>query len=218
MASPLTADRWKTLEPLIDAAADLPPERRSAYLDHACGSDAALRAEVEHLLQHYDRADTLLDHPAVERFASLMGEVAAPPPPLVNGNYRIERKVGQGGMATVYLAHDLRHDRRVAVKILHPELTAAFRAERFLAEIRTMAQLHHPHILPLYDSGKADGVLFYVMPYVEGETLRQRIERETQLGIDDAIRIAREVAAALDSAHRHGVIHRDIKPENILLD
>ncbi len=217
MGLPLTPERWRALEPLIDAAADLPPERRPAFLGDACSGDAELRAELEQLLVHYDRADTLLDHPAAERFASLIGEVAAPPPELVNGNYRIERKLGQGGMAAVYLAHDLRHDRKVAVKILHPELTAGFRAERFLAEIRTMAQLHHPHILPLHDSGEADGVLFYVMPYVEGETLRQRIERETRLGVDDAALIAREVAAALDSAHRHGVVHRDIKPENILL-
>jgi serine/threonine-protein kinase len=206
------------LEPLIDAASELPRNRWPAFLDDACGADAQLRVELEQLLLQYDRADTLLDHPAAERFASLFCEVAAPPPELVNGEYRIERKVGQGGMAAVYLAHDLRHDRKVAVKILHPELTAAFRAERFLAEIRTMAQLHHPHILPLHDSGEADGVLFYVMPYVEGETLRQRIDRERQLAPADAGRIVREVAAALDSAHRRGVVHRDIKPENILLD
>jgi tetratricopeptide (TPR) repeat protein/tRNA A-37 threonylcarbamoyl transferase component Bud32 len=213
-----TPERWKVLEPLIDAASDLPRDRWPAFLDQACGTDAGLRVELEDLLLQYDRADTLLDHPAAERFASLFGEVAAPPPELVNGNYRIERKVGQGGMAAVYLAHDLRHDRKVAVKILHPELTAAFRAERFLAEIRTMAQLHHPHILPLHDSGTADGVLFYVMPYVEGETLRQRLDRERRLETGDAARIIREVAAALDSAHRRGVVHRDIKPENILLD
>jgi tetratricopeptide (TPR) repeat protein/tRNA A-37 threonylcarbamoyl transferase component Bud32 len=195
----------------------LPRERWAALLADACGTDAGLRVEVEHLLLHYDRADTLLDHPAVERFGSLLGDVAAPPPELVNGNYRIERKLGQGGMATVYLAHDLRHDRKVAVKILHPELSAAFRAERFLAEIRTMAQLRHPYILPLFDSGTADGVLFYVMPYVEGETLRQHMDREVRLSLADAARIAGEVAAALDSAHRHGVVHRDIKPENVLL-
>jgi len=120
-------------------------------------------------------------------------------------------------MATVYLAEDLKHHRKVAVKVLHPELAAVLGAERFLAEIRTTANLQHPHILPLHDSGQADGLLFYVMPYVEGETLRARLEREQQLPIDDAVRITREVASALDYAHRHGVIHRDIKPENILL-
>ena len=121
-------------------------------------------------------------------------------------------------MATVYLAEDLKHHRNVALKVLHPELAAVLGAERFLAEIRTTANLQHPHILPLHDSGQADGLLFYVMPYVEGETLRARLSREQQLPIDDAIRITREVASALDYAHRHGVIHRDIKPENILLD
>ena len=131
--------------------------------------------------------------------------------------YRIERELGAGGMATVYLAQDLRHDRKVAVKVLRPELAAIIGAERFLSEIKTTANLQHPHILPLFDSGEADSFLFYVMPYVEGETVRDRISREKQLPVADAVRIANEVASALDYAHRHGVIHRDIKPENILL-
>src|SRR5678810_238430 len=131
--------------------------------------------------------------------------------------YRIERELGQGGMATVYLAHDLRHDRDVAIKVLHPDLGAALGADRFLTEIRTTARLQHPHILPLLDSGSADGLLYYVMPLVTGETLRARLTREKQLPIGDAVRIAREVASALDYAHRNNVIHRDIKPENILL-
>src|SRR4051794_37209376 len=131
--------------------------------------------------------------------------------------YRLEQEIGAGGMATVYLAQDLRHDRRVAVKGLRPELAAGIGAERFLAEIKLTANLQHPHILPLFDSGQADSFLFYVMPFVEGESLRDRLNREKQLPIDDAVRIASEVASALDYAHRHGVIHRDIKPENILL-
>jgi serine/threonine-protein kinase len=131
--------------------------------------------------------------------------------------YHIERELGQGGMATVYLADDLRHGRKVAVKVLRPELAAIIGAERFLAEIKTTAALQHPHILPLFDSGTADSFLFYVMPFVEGESLRDRLTREKQLPIADAVRIATEVAGALDYAHRHGVIHRDIKPENILL-
>jgi Tol biopolymer transport system component len=131
--------------------------------------------------------------------------------------YRIERELGAGGMATVYLAHDVRHDRQVAVKVLHPELAAVIGADRFLSEIRTTANLQHPHILPLFDSGSFDGVLFYVMPFVEGETVRDRLNREKQLPIPDAVRIAGQVASALDYAHRRGVIHRDIKPENILL-
>ncbi len=131
--------------------------------------------------------------------------------------YRVLRELGAGGMATVYLAHDLKHDRDVAIKVLHPDLGAALGGERFLTEIRTTARLQHPHILPLLDSGEADGLLYYVMPLVTGETLRARLEREKQLPIADAVRIAREVASALDYAHRQGVVHRDIKPENILL-
>jgi serine/threonine protein kinase/Tol biopolymer transport system component len=131
--------------------------------------------------------------------------------------YRIERELGAGGMATVYLAEDLRHDRKVAIKVLRPELAAVIGAERFLSEIKTTANLQHPHILPLFDSGVADSFLFYVMPYVEGISLRDRMTREKQLPINEAVRIAGEIASALDYAHRQGVIHRDIKPENILL-
>jgi serine/threonine protein kinase len=131
--------------------------------------------------------------------------------------YRIERELGEGGMATVYLAHDLKHDRRVAIKVLKPELAVVIGADRFLREIKTIASLQHPHILGLIDSGEADGTAFYVMPFVEGESLRDLLAREKQLPIADTIRIASEVASALDYAHRHGVIHRDIKPENILL-
>jgi serine/threonine-protein kinase len=146
--------------------------------------------------------------------------MSQPPPRLtaaLAANYRLERELGQGGMATVYLAHDLRHQRKVAVKVLKPELAAVLGAERFVVEIRTTAALQHPHILPLFDSGTADGFLYYVMPFIEGETLRARLDRETQLGVDEAIRIACDVADALDYAHRHGVVHRDVKPENILL-
>jgi serine/threonine-protein kinase len=131
--------------------------------------------------------------------------------------YTIEREVGQGGMATVYLAEDVKHHRKVAVKVLRPELAAVIGADRFLVEIRTTANLQHPHILPLHDSGEVDGTVFYVMPFVAGESLRDRLDREKQLPVADAVRIASEVASALDYAHRHDVIHRDIKPENILL-
>jgi serine/threonine-protein kinase len=139
--------------------------------------------------------------------------------------YRIERLpdgslalLGRGGTATVFLAHDLRHDRPVALKVVHPELSASVGTERFLREIRTVARLSHPHILPLFDSGEADGLLYYVMPYVPGESLRRRLEREGRLPVSSAVRIACQVGLALDHAHRHGVVHRDIKPENILLD
>ena len=135
----------------------------------------------------------------------------------LEGRYRIERQLGEGGMATVYLADDLRHGRKVAVKVLKPELAALVGPDRFLAEIRTTAILQHPHILSLHDSGQADGLLFYVMPFVKGESLRDRLDREHQLPVDDAVRIATNMAEALDYAHRQGVIHRDIKPGNVLL-
>jgi serine/threonine protein kinase len=140
--------------------------------------------------------------------------------------YRLERELGQGGMATVYLAHDLKHDRQVAIKVLRPELAAVIGAERFLSEIRTTAKLNHPNILPLFDSGAADGggggaggqtFLYYVMPFVEGESLRDRMAREKTLPVEEAVRLTGEVADALAYAHSHDVIHRDIKPENILL-
>jgi serine/threonine protein kinase len=145
--------------------------------------------------------------------------------------YKILRRLGEGGMATVYLAEDLKHERQVALKVLRPELAAVLGAERFIQEIKTTANLQHPHILPLFDSGAAGGerrddgttgegpqpFLYYVMPFIDGETLRDKLDRETQLGIDDALKITTDVADALDYAHRQGVIHRDIKPENILL-
>jgi serine/threonine-protein kinase len=143
---------------------------------------------------------------AAERLAGSLGD-----------RYRIERELGRGGMATVFLAEDIRHHRRVAIKVLHPELSAVLGPDRFLKEIELTANLQHPHILPLFDSGSADGLLYYVMPFVEGETLRTRLTRERQLPVPDVVRIATDVADALDYAHRHHVVHRDIKPENILL-
>ena len=146
-----------------------------------------------------------------------MSDLAARLRTALDGRYDVERELGAGGMATVYLAHDRRHDRKVAIKVLRPELSAVIGAERFLREIRTIANLQHPHILGLIDSGEVNGTAYYVMPFVDGESLRDRLHREQQLPIGDAVRIATEVASALDYAHRHGVIHRDIKPENILL-
>src|SRR6266542_6633767 len=135
----------------------------------------------------------------------------------LESRYSIERELGRGGMATVYLAQDFRHGRSVAVKVLHPELASAVGSERFLREIKLAARLNHPHILPLFDSGAADGFLFYVMPYVEGESLRERLDREQQLPVDEALHHTRAIASALDYAHRQSIVHRDIKPENVML-
>ena len=131
--------------------------------------------------------------------------------------YAVERELGSGGMATVYLARDVKHDRLVAIKVLHPDLAASLGAERFLREIRVTAKLSHPHILPLYDSGEADGLLYYVMPFVEGESLGSKLEREKQLSIKETVQITREVAEALAHAHSYGLVHRDIKPDNIMM-
>ena len=154
--------------------------------------------------------------PSPSREPALSDPFAQPAGTLAD-RYRIERELGAGGMATVYLAQDLKHDRQVAIKVLRPELAAVIGAERFLSEIKTTAHLQHPHILPLFDSGAAGPLLYYVMPFIEGESLRERLNREKQLPIADAVRIAGEVASALDYAHRHGIIHRDIKPENVML-
>ncbi|HXW96758.1 MAG TPA: serine/threonine-protein kinase, partial [Gemmatimonadales bacterium] len=144
--------------------------------------------------------------PLLQRLQSALGD-----------RYAVDREVGRGGMATVFLAQDLKHDRRVALKVLHPELAATLGSERFLREIQIAARLQHPHILPLYDSGQADTLLYYVMPFVEGESLRDRLNRDRALPVEEAVKIGRDVAAALDYAHRHGVVHRDIKPENVMV-
>src|SRR6185369_12663894 len=135
----------------------------------------------------------------------------------VSDEYTIDRELGRGGMATVYLAQDVKHQRPVALKVLHPELAASLGPDRFLREIMTAAKLNHPHILPLHDSGEADGFLYYVMPYVEGESLRERLDRDQQLPIEEAVHHGRAIASALDYAHRQNIVHRDIKPENVML-
>ncbi len=146
-----------------------------------------------------------------------MTVVDSPLAEALHGRYLLERELGRGGMATVYLAQDVKHSRLVALKVLRADLAAAVGPERFLREIRVTARLDHPHILPVLASGEAAGLLWYTMPYVEGESLRDRLRRETQLSVDEALRIAREIADALGYAHAHGVVHRDVKPENILL-
>jgi eukaryotic-like serine/threonine-protein kinase len=210
----LTPERWRQVEAVFLATRDRGPGERATFLTDACGADVALRLEVESLLAADQGATGFLEPPggsapAVRDLeAALRAELA--------GRYTLERELGRGGMAMVYLGQDLKHHRAVAVKVLRGELAGAIGPERFLREIEIAAGLSHPHILPLFDSGGHDGLYFYVMPYVEGETLRQRLERERQLPIADALRITREVGDALGYAHSLGFVHRDIKPENIL--
>src|SRR5688572_24697473 len=200
MSKSFLPDRWNELAPLLDAALEHEPHERAAFLDRACGSDVELRAELEMLLAECARSDRLFESGAVERFAALLAEPPGRVPELVAERYQVGREIGVGGMATVYLARDLKHERDVALKVLRADLSAILGAERFLAEVRITAKLQHPHILTLIDSGSADGMLFYVMPYVRGESLRTRLTREQQLSLQDALSITRQVAAALDYA------------------
>jgi eukaryotic-like serine/threonine-protein kinase len=214
-ATRLTPERWRQVEAIFLATRDREPNERAPFLEQSCGADVALRHEVESLLAADQGATGFLNPPGAlvppvsDLEAVLRAELA--------GRYTIEHELGRGGMATVFLAQDLKHHRAVAVKVLRPELAAAIGPERFLREIEIAAGLSHPHILPLFDSGSHDGLFYYVMPYVEGESLRQRLDRERQLPIEDALRITRQVSDGLGYAHRLGFVHRDIKPENILL-
>jgi serine/threonine-protein kinase len=186
-------------------------------LEQLSGGDALRRAELERLVEECERSSPMLDQPAVERFAGLLEGEAQSIPDVLAKRYRITRELGRGGMAVVYLATDVKHGREVAVKVVRSELAAALGTARFLREIEIAAKLHHPHIVSLYDSGEADGVVYYVMPYEAGYSLRQRLQRDGALPVTEAVRILRDVADAMAYAHRHGVLHRDIKPENVML-
>jgi len=216
--APMTPERWRAVDAILKGALARDPAERDAFVTDACGGDVGLRREVASLLAAHDGVDDdFLEEPVAAVFGQLVVPLAERLAKALEGRYAIEREVGHGGMATVYLARDLKHDRHVAIKVLREEIAAAVGAERFLEEIRVTASLQHPHILPLFDSGNADGLLWYVMPFVEGETLRSRLARERRLSVDVAVQFAREMADALEHAHRHGVVHRDVKPENVLI-
>jgi eukaryotic-like serine/threonine-protein kinase len=207
----MTPDRWQDVQRVVDGALDLAPAARAEFLDQACGADAALRGEAARLLDACEHAGS-----DGGLFVAAAATLAAGLGLSFSDRYAVQRELGRGGMATVYLARDLRHDRSVAVKVLEPHV-APDGAERFMREIHIAARLTHPHVLGVYDSGQADDRLYYVMPYVDGETLRARLVREGALPLTDAVRLLRELADALAYAHRHGVVHRDLKPENVLL-
>ena len=217
MPPSITPHDWQELAPLIDRLLDTAAERRPAVLVEISGGDPARQAELARLVEECERPDPLLDRPAVEAFASLLADEGIPVPGTLAGRYRIERELGRGGMAVVYLARDLKHDREVAVKVVRPEVAAALGRDRFLREIAIAARLNHPGIVPLHDSGESDGLLYYVMPFESGLSLRERLARDGPPPLDEAVRILRDVCEALAHAHQHGIVHRDIKPDNVLL-
>ena len=215
MPRPLAPADWPQLEPLVDALLDAPPEQRAALAEQLAGGDAARRRELERLVAECEQEHPFLDRSAAERFTRLLDDVHVPR--ALAERYPISGEVGRGGMAVVYRARDVKHGRDVAVKIIRPELAAALGRERFLREIAIAAQLHHPHIVPLYDSGEADGLLYYVMPYEPGHSLRDRLARDGPLSVDDALTTLCDVCDALAYAHAHGIVHRDVKPDNVLI-
>ena len=216
-SGPISADVWRVFGPLIDAALDVPTDARAAFIAGACGDDVAMAEQLRRLVDECDQGDPLLDAGAIERFGSFLDDDEAPRfPGALAGRYRVDREIGRGGMAIVFLAHDTAQDTEVAVKIMRPSVRKSSTTLRFSAEIRTTSGLRHPQIVPLYDSGESDGVLYYVMPYYENGTLASRLRRDGQLPASDAIAIASDIAGALEYAHGAGLIHRDIKPSNIL--
>jgi len=216
-SGPRPTDPWSRLSALLDALLDAPPERRAALAAELSGGDATRRAELEQIVREIDRDSPLIDTPAAERFGALLEKPAAEFPEVLSDRYRLSGEIGRGGMATVYLARDLRHGRDVAVKVVSPALATALGGDRFLREIEIVANLRHPHIVPLFDSGDAAGSPYYVMPFEPGLSLRQRLARDGPLPIDDAVTILRDVSDALAHAHERGIVHRDIKPDNVLL-
>jgi TolB-like protein/Tfp pilus assembly protein PilF len=212
----LAPANWTELEPLVDAILDAPPEHRAMLLDALSGRDAARRFELERLVAECERGFPLLDRSAAEHFTELFEDDVEVPRALAD-RYPVSRELGRGGMAVVHLARDVKHGRDVAVKIIRPELSAALGRERFLREIAIAAKLHHPHIVPLYDSGEADGVLYYVMPYESEHSLRDRLARDGPLPVDETLILLSDICDALAYAHQHGVVHRDVKPDNVLV-
>ena len=209
---------WARLQPMLDELLDVPVEQRAIRLPELTRGDSALHRQLEQLLAEAERDTPLLDGSVAHRFNELASDDSIPAPPeVLAGRYRVGRELGRGGMASVYLARDEKHGRDVAVKVIRSDLSASLGHERFLREIEIAARLRHPNIVPLYDSGEAGDSLFFVMPYEEGQSLRERLRQGGALPISDALSVLRDVARALAYAHEHGVVHRDIKPDNVML-
>ena len=214
----VTAEQWDALEPLLDELLAVEADQRGEFLARRC-PDPATREELARMAADCDRGFPLLDLPVTDRFGSLTSEIdVSSLAATLAGRYELIRELGRGGMAVVFLAHDLRHRRDVAIKVLEPREGDANAARRFLREIAIAARLAHPHVLGLHDSGESGGSPYYVMPYVPGRSLRERLQVEGPLPVEECVRIARELAAGLEYAHRQDVVHRDIKPGNILLN
>ena len=214
----LLPPNWKELAPLVDRILDEPGESRDALLDEISDGDAARREELSKIVAECERDSPLLDRPAVESYAGLFSDAdEATLTGVLGDRYRIEREAGRGGMARVFLARDTKHDRDVAVKVIREELAASLGSGRFLQEIAIAARLRHPNIVPMYDSGEADGVLYFVMPYEEGPSLGARMKQDPAMSAVERISILRDIARALAYAHERGIVHRDIKPGNVLL-
>ncbi len=217
----VSRDQWRAVEEIFHAALERPPEERAAFLDQACAADPALRREVESLLAA-DEADA--EAPGVgAAWDRVIRDLGAEPDladrvqAALGGAYRIERELKAGGMSRVFVATETALKRRVVVKVLAPRLAADLDAERFQREIRIAAGLQHPHILPVHSAGEGEGLLYYTMPFVEGESLRSRVDRLGALPLTETARLLREIADALAYAHRRTIVHRDLKPANVLL-
>lgn len=214
----LLPEGWAELSGLIDQLLDAPDAQRADLLNSLSDGDIARHASLATLLHECQRDFPLLERPAVERFDQLVVPDPEPAlPAVLGGRYRLGHEIGRGGMARVHLAHDLTDDRRVAAKVLHVGITSSLGRERFLREIAIAARLRHPNIMPLLDSGQNGELLYFVMPYEEGESLKARLAEHGPLPVAEALSCLSDVARALVHAHEHGVVHRDIKPGNVLL-
>jgi eukaryotic-like serine/threonine-protein kinase len=216
----MTPERWRTIQDILHAALERAPRERAAFLDTACATDAELRAEVESLVAAAELEGEFLDTPGADQaLAASSADVVARLQVALGSDLRIERELGGGGMSRVFVAEDTKLDRRVVVKVLPPALGAALDVDRFHREVRVAASLRHPHVVPLLAAGEsADGLVYFTMPFIEGESLRRRLDRDGALPIADVVRFVREVADALAYAHRRGIVHRDVKPGNVLVD